>query len=182
MLKRILRRTLLGKLRRQPKATRLARSQSIARTLRRSLLYRRARRILCYVAFDGEVETGPIIRQALKEGKQVAVPVVQKGKRLIAAQISDPEKELKTKGPLGVHQPKKIRRMNPKNLDLILVPGIAFDRKGRRLGRGGGYFDRFLERLPKRIPTIGLAFRFQVVKKLPIESHDQPVDRVLTER
>ena len=67
-----------------------------------------------------------------------------------------------------------------KNIDLVVVPGIAFDRLGNRLGRGGGYFDRFLAKLKKRnIPMFGLAFKFQVLKQLPVLSHDIPVTKLI---
>lgn len=177
-----LRQKLLRKLRQQPERDRLERSLQIGRSLRRSPLYRRAKRILCYVAFDGEVETRPILKQALKEGKRVAVPVTFKEKReMVAVEIQDLKQDLVRIGAFGISEPAFLRRLNPKELDLIIVPGVAFDREGQRLGRGGGYFDRFLEKLPPQVPRIGLAFRFQLLKKIPWESHDQPVTRLITD-
>jgi 5-formyltetrahydrofolate cyclo-ligase len=64
-------------------------------------------------------------------------------------------------------------------LDAVLVPGVAFDKQNFRLGRGGGYYDRFLNNLPKKIHTIGLAFDFQVVDRLPHDHHDIPVHRLI---
>ncbi len=182
MTKSRLRRLLLGHLRRQTPKARLAKSRAIGRRLKRLPLYRKAKRLLCYVAFDGEVETRPILYQALADGKRVAVPVTDpRRKRIVAVEITDPDRDLRAKGPFGIPQPAAGRRIRPSELDLILVPGIGFDRKGGRLGRGGGYFDRFLEKAPKKIPRVGLAFRFQVVEKLPWEPHDEPVSRVITE-
>ena len=184
MTKKELRRRLLDRLRRQPEEKRQAKSVAIGRRLRRLPLYRKAGAILCYVAIDGEVETRPIIRQALADGKRLAVPVtLPRSKRLIAAEIQNPETDLSQRGPFGIPQPaQSIRRRVPaRELDLILVPGVAFDRRGRRLGRGGGYFDRFLSTIPPEIPSVGLAFRFQRVKNIPWESHDRPVSRVITE-
>lgn len=181
--KRALRRRLLRKLRAQSKATRRVKSLKVERKLRRSSLYRRAKSILCYVAHDGEVETRPILEQILADGKRLAVPfTVPEKRRLIGAEIKDPALDLEP-GPYGIPHPKRIygRRVAYRQLDLVIVPGVAFDREGRRLGRGGGYFDRFLEKVPKRVPRIGLAFRFQVVKTLPAETHDQPVTRVITD-
>jgi 5-formyltetrahydrofolate cyclo-ligase len=67
-----------------------------------------------------------------------------------------------------------------RKVDLVLVPGVAFDRQGHRLGHGLGYFDRFLSRVPKTTPTVGLAFRFQLLDRLPAASHDRAVQTVLT--
>ena len=184
MTKKELRQRILGRLRRQPEEKRQAKSVVIGRRLRRLPLYRKAGVILCYVAIDGEVETRPILAQAHADGKRVAVPVtLSKPKRLIAAEIQDPETDLRHRGPFGIPQPPRPgrRRVPIKKLDLVLVPGVAFDRRGRRLGRGGGYFDRFLSEIPPEIPSVGLAFRFQLVKNIPWESHDRPVSRVITE-
>ncbi len=139
---------------------------------------------MCYAAISGEVETRQIIRKALLDGKRVAVPVtVASKKRLIAVEVSDPKRDLQGKGPLGIPEPHPKKRLSfaRKKLDLVLVPGVAFDAHGRRLGRGGGYYDRFLSTLPGGVPKIGLAFRFQVVDDLPFEKHDKPVSLVLTD-
>ncbi len=181
--KKVLRTRILKALRQQPKRTRAIKSLKIERALKRSALYRQANVVLCYVATDGEVETRPILDQILADGKRLVVPhTVPKHRRLIAAEIQDPLKDLE-KGPYGIPHPKRVYgcRVAHKELDLVIVPGVAFDRKGRRLGRGGGYFDRFLEKIPKEVPRIGLAFRFQVVQQLPFEPHDQPVTQVITD-
>lgn len=182
--KQALRRRMLDRLRCQPEPQRLAKSLKIARRLRRLALYRRARCLLCYVAFDGEVETRPILRKVLEDGKRLAVPVSRpRSRRIVPRQIHDPEGDLRSSGAFGIPEPAltRRRRIDPRRLDLIVVPGVAFDRRGRRLGRGGGYFDRFLAGLPASIPRVGLAFRFQVVKRIPWEGHDQPVTRLITE-
>lgn len=182
--KSVLRQQLLRRLRTQPIAKRLIKSIAIRDALRRTTFYRRAKVIMCYVAVDGEVETRPILRQILRDGKKVAVPVTLTGKKkLVAALIQDVDRDLRVKGPFGIPQPPEDgRRVIPlKKLSLILVPGVAFDKKGERLGRGGGYFDRFLSLVPPKIPRLGLAFRFQVVGKIPSEEHDQPVLKVITD-
>jgi 5-formyltetrahydrofolate cyclo-ligase len=180
--KKILRERLLQRLRQQPESARLAKSRKIAGKLRRLAVYRKARRLLCYAAFDGEVETQPILAQALADGKRVAVPVTRaSGKRIIPVEIRAP-RELDRRGAFGIPQPSGVRRrLSVRRLDLVIVPGVAFDRGGLRLGRGGGYFDRFLAKVPRRVPRVGLAFKFQLLKKLPGEPHDQPVSRVITD-
>ena len=185
MEKRALRRRLLRRLRGQKEAARRTKSRAIARRLRRLKSYREARILLSYAAFDGEVETRPILRQALADGKRMAVPVtLTSGKRLLAVQVSDPERDLRGKGPFGIPQPVQMSRRGVKlrDLDMILVPGVAFDRGGHRLGRGGGYFDRFLSRVPPSVWRVGLAFDFQLKKKLPVEGHDLPMCAVITEK
>ena len=67
-----------------------------------------------------------------------------------------------------------------RDLDLVLVPGLAFDRRGHRLGHGHGYFDRFLARVPKATSTVGLAYRFQLLDRLPAATHDRAVQTILT--
>ena len=182
--KQALRRRLLRRLRSQPERARRAKSQSIGRRLRRLTSYRRAKTLLCYVSFDGEVETLPILRQALSDGKRVAVPaIVPPSKHLLAVEIQDPARDLAA-GHFGIPHPRvTARRVALRSLDLVVVPGVAFDRRGRRLGRGGGYFDRFLERLPGSAWKVGLAFDFQLLgENLPEEKHDFPMCRVVTNK
>lgn len=184
MTKQAIRRSMLEKLRQQPEEARFKKSRLIAQKVRRLSPYRKAKVLLCYVAMDGEVETRPILAQAIADGKRVAVPVTLGGCRLLAAvEVKDPEKELVFKGLFGIPEPAPLarRRVAPKELDLILVPGVAFSRQGKRLGRGAGYFDRFLGKVPPSVPRVGLAFRFQIMREIPLESHDQPVWRVITE-
>lgn len=183
--KQALRRRLLRRLRSQPERARQAKSQSIGQRLRRLASYRRAKTLLCYVAFDGEAETLPILRQALADGKRVAVPVtVPAAKRILAVEIRDPDRDLRVRGHFGILHPRPgARRIPLAKLDMILVPGVAFDRRGHRLGRGHGYFDRFLERVHGDVWKIGLAFDFQLLREdLPEEKHDFPMCRVVTNK
>lgn len=118
----------------------------------------------------------------LARGKRVVVPVTRpRTKRLSLSEVRDPGREL-APGAFGVPEPvPSARRPVPvRELDLVLVPGLAFDRRGHRLGHGHGYFDRFLARLPKTTPVIGLAFKFQLLERLPSDPHDRAVHTVLT--
>ena len=183
--KRALREKTLRRLRQQSDSSREEKSASIGRRLFRTRLYRQAKRLLCYAAIDGEVQTRGILERALSDGKEVFVPVVtdRARRRMVVAQVKDLEKDLTHRGHYGVPHPLKLssREIPLSTLDLVILPGVAFDRRGNRLGRGSGYFDRFLARVPARVPRVGLAFRFQRVAKLPSEAHDQPVDQVVTE-
>ncbi|OGX37266.1 MAG: 5-formyltetrahydrofolate cyclo-ligase, partial [Omnitrophica WOR_2 bacterium RIFCSPHIGHO2_02_FULL_68_15] len=152
----------------------------LAARLRRRPEYQAARRIAFYLAADGEVETREMIRQALADGKRVAAPIPMTTTRTIRfAELTGVRRGL-VRGPYGIAQPaRRARRVAPSALDLIVVPGLAFDAQGHRLGRGAGYYDRFLATLPTAIPRIGLAFRCQRVRRLPRARHDQPVTTVL---
>ena len=83
------------------------------------------------------------------------------------------------KGPYGVRQPSARTGVSLSKLDVVVVPGVAFDRRGNRLGRGKGYYDRFLKKLPKKTHRIGLAFDFQILPAMPVSRHDLGVDKVL---
>ena len=117
----------------------------------------------------------------LSRGKRVVVPVTRpQTKRLALSEVRDPNTDL-APGAFGVWEPTAPRgRVRLRDLDLVLVPGLAFDRQGHRLGHGHGYFDRLLDRLPKTTATVGLAFRFQLLDRLPVDPHDRAVHTVLT--
>lgn len=173
---------ILARVRALSAAQRRAASCRIAHRLRRLPVYRTARRIGFYLALPMEVETRPMIAQALKDGKRVAVPImVTTSRGLRFAQLTSLTRGL-VRGPYGTTQPdpRRARRVDPATLDLVLVPGVAFDAQGARLGRGRGYYDRFLAMLPPAIPRLGLCFRGQRVRRLPRARHDQPVTTVLT--
>lgn len=165
-----------------PLGKRRAASQKLAGRLRRLPEYKKARWVLFYLALSDEVETRPMIERALGDGKRVAVPITLTTSRILKiVEITGLKTGLNI-GPHGIEQPARMRRgrrVDLKKLDLIVVPGVAFDAQGRRLGRGGGYFDRLLARLSPDVPRVGLAFRCQRVKRLPSEPHDLPVHRVL---
>ena len=143
--------------------------------------FRRARVVCCYVALPYEVQTWQMIEEMLRKGKRVVVPVARPHtKRLRLSEVRNPAVEL-ARGAHGVLEPHPwaLRPVSVRDVDLVLVPGLAFDRQGHRLGHGQGYFDRFLARVPKDVSTIGLAFRFQLVDCLPTASHDHAVQTVL---
>ena len=144
-------------------------------------LFRKAKNILVYVSLPVEVQTDRLILKMIAMKKNVYVPhMTKKHTGMKIFQIQDPAKDLK-KGRFGVLQPRplKSRKGSPGKLDLVIVPGLGFDKTGARLGRGGGFFDRFLKKA-RNAHKIGLAFREQVVGKIPKEPHDMPVDRLIT--
>ena len=181
MTKEQLRTTLLRRLKQQKEDERRRRSQTIRRKVFRLTAFRRAHTIGCYVALPYEVQTWQLIEEMLAQGKRVVVPVMQPRNRLRLAEVRDPASDL-APGRFGVWEPKPgLRRPVPiSEVDLLFVPGIAFDRRGHRLGHGQGYIDRFLARVSKTTTTIGLAFRFQLLDHLPTDPHDHAVQTVLT--
>lgn len=129
-----------------------------------------------YVSVGGEVETRRALAAALGE-VQVAAPRTDPEAGTMAfARVEDPD-ELR-EGPLGVPEPRG-PPVDPRDLDVVLVPGLAFDEAGNRLGRGGGYYDRFLEGHDGW--ACGLAYRFQLRDAVPAGPEDVPVDAVATE-
>ncbi len=133
---------------------------------------------------DGEVETENMIKDSLKAGKRVLIPITDKDNRkLVFSELRDYDAELGP-GTFGIPEPKSeyIRIMPPNQTDLVTVPGVVFNLKGYRLGYGFGYYDRFLSSLNTETKTIGLAFEFQIVNEIPIEKYDIPVHKIITEQ
>ncbi len=158
-------------------------SQSIAGYVLSLPAWREARTVMIYVDFRQEVQTGRLIRQALEKGKRVMVPVCRQQPRvLVASEIKDYPGDL-APGCWGILEPKPecLRPVDPEEIDLVLVPGVAFDRYGNRLGYGAGYYDRFLALLRPDAVTAALAFQLQVLPSVHHEAHDWPVQLVVTE-
>ncbi len=144
--------------------------------------FKKAKVVMFYVSLKDEVNTIFMIDEALKMGKRVCVPVVlMEEKRLIAGEIKNRQEDLENQH-FGIYQPKhdRVKEVPLEDIDLVVVPGIAFDKNNLRLGRGHGYYDRFLCCLPSKAKTIGLAFDFQVVENLPRKPHDIPVTKTIT--
>lgn len=150
-----------------------------------SPIFSRAGTVFCYMDFRNEVRTGGIIRECLRAGKKVGLPMVNNGgmeRRLLAYDIKDPDNDV-GKGAYGIMEPcsDKLRPMEESEIDLVIVPGVAFDMQRQRLGYGAGYYDRFLNQLRPDCVKIGIAFDVQIVDRIPVEEHDIKMDAVITE-
>ena len=178
--KKDLRERIKTLLRNQTQDALLAKSEQIAAKLYVLEAYIQAKTILFFASFDGEVNTYPMIQYALDEGKAVALPKIHSDHTFVAQTLSSLD-DLET-GPLGISQIKAsaARDITPDQVDLVVVPGLAYDQHKNRLGRGGGFYDRYLQQLPSDTPTVGVAFDFQVLDNLPTDDHDMPVTHVLT--
>ena len=140
--------------------------------------------LFIYVNFRSEVETLDLIQRCLKHGIRVAVPLVEASAvSMIPLLIKDPEKDL-VPGYYNIPEPdpQKTLRIEPAEIDAAVIPGSVFDIHGGRLGYGGGYYDRFLANKAPRAKRIGFAFELQVIDKVPVASHDQPLDILITEK
>lgn len=166
----------------QTEADRIRRSGSIRSSLGGLDYFRKASCVLIYLSTAAEVDTLAVIREGLASGKRIIVPRIQDAEgALDLREIRDLDADVEN-GKWGLLEPKvaTTRRADSHEIDCVVVPGLAFDSEGNRLGRGGGYFDRLLAGMRPEIPRIGLAFSFQMVDALPIEPHDRPVHVVLT--
>lgn len=178
-----IRKEIIRLLRSQDEAARREKSRAISEKLLASDEFRQARTVMTYVSLPAEVDTVFLNEETLKRGKRVAVPFIDTANQaIIAAELTSMESLIK--GPFGIYEPKDgAKRTVPlKEIDLIVVPAIAFDRKNMRLGRGKGYYDRFLAgRDLSSAKTIGIAYSFQILDHLPQDPHDRPVNRVVTD-
>lgn len=142
--------------------------------------------VMCYMDFNNEVRTDILIKKCFEEGKRVALPRVVKNsgirKEIAAYEIKDTVTNLE-KGTYGIMEPKMeiTREVNPPDIDLVIVPGVAFDTRKNRIGYGAGYYDRFLKKVRSGCFKIALAFELQVVDDIPAGGDDVPVDMIITE-
>ena len=180
--KKELRLKILTLLRNQKEEERLEKSRAIRAKLFEMAEFKKNKTIFFYMPFDGEVDTLNMIKLAKKLGKKIGLPrILRQEKKLLPVFVESFEQL--EEGPYGIQQPKAAEDniMDLRNIDMVIVPGLAFDKKNYRLGRGEGYYDRFLKFLPSVTPTVGLAFDFQRIVSLPqIAEHDMPVTHVLS--
>ena len=139
--------------------------------------YKKSKNAMFFVSFNSEVNTHEMIRNSLGR-KTVIVPKLMQHE-IEPSVIIDLDNLVPT-GKFNIPEPMDLMKIAYKNIDLVLVPAVAFDLEGHRIGYGFGYYDKFLKKVPKSV-KIGLAFDFQVVDKIPKEEHDVPVDFIVTE-
>ena len=151
------------------------RSQKLGEKFLASDAYRNAKTIYGYLPYNQEVRTTPMLAQALKDGKRVAVPKVygEEMKFIYLEDLSQVEK-----GYAGIPEPIADEPIADDKTALVLMPGMAFDPQGHRIGYGGGFYDKFLCAEPGH-PTLALCYEFQMLPQLETEEHDIPVDYVI---
>lgn len=136
--------------------------------------------IFTFVSFGSEVNTHQIINLALNDNKIIYVPKIKSKEKGIEIFRINSLSDLKP-GYFGILEPSEnCSAADSRDIDLILMPGVAFDRQGGRLGYGAGFYDRFLTKMNKKITKIALAYQLQVVDSVPTESSDVRIDGIIT--
>jgi 5-formyltetrahydrofolate cyclo-ligase len=177
--KATMRRLVLARRMRIEPAARAAASAAVAERLASVPEASAARAVLGFASFGTELPTDPSMAWVLRSGRRLLMPYVD-GEDLRAAEIHAVE-DL-APGYRGIREPAERIAVDPAEADLILVPGVAFDGAGRRLGYGGGFYDAFLAGIERGIPRIGLCFEIQIVGEVPAGDRDEKVTAVVTEQ
>lgn len=180
MNKKEIRKEILKKLSDLPREEKLVRDEIIFSKVVESSQYKNSKNLFVFVSYNNEVDTHRIIKDALGQGKKVAVPVILSVKEGMVAVLIDNFGQLK-KNKYGILEPPLIETniIEPQQIDLVLVPGVAFDEKGGRLGYGAGMYDRYLVQLKTSTPKIALAYNFQLLPEVPMESFDVRLDGII---
>ncbi|MDP3731503.1 MAG: 5-formyltetrahydrofolate cyclo-ligase [Candidatus Omnitrophota bacterium] len=178
LTKKQIRSKILARLKTQKEEGRNRKSNLIKKKLFRTPVFKKAKIIMFYISFDGEVNTEEMIKEAYRLGKIVAVPVC-KGNRITIRPCLLRNKAKLKRGPYGICEPAVKKYIKLEDLGLVIVPGVAFDKKGNRLGRGKGCYDYFLKRLRPDTASIGLAFDFQILPYLPATTQDVSVNQII---
>lgn len=180
--KKEIREKIRRKLKAQGQRKRSEQSRRIHKSLFRLDLFKKSKCLLIYLSLPEEVDTLRVIKRCLSMGKRVVVPKMNVRRGVLELrEVTNLERDVE-KGVYGVVEPRprSTRRVSPQKIDCMILPGLAFDAGGNRLGRGRGFFDKLLNRIKPGIPRIALAFPFQIMDRLPVESHDRPVDVLLS--
>ena len=175
MDKKELRRQIREKKRSMTEEEIVSASEKLERLFLDSPLYKQANTIYGYLPYNQEVRTTSMLQRALDDGKRIAVPKIYGDvmKFIYLEDLSQVEEGYK-----GIPEPIHDEPMADDPTALVLMPGLAFDAQGKRMGYGGGFYDRFLAEEPGH-PTLALCYAFQMVPQIPTEEFDVPVDCVL---
>lgn len=156
-------------------------SEQILERLKSTPLIDSAHVIMCYMDFRNEVETANIIEYLWSQDKVVVLPKVNKEMQMLELYQIEGFKDM-IQSNMGILEPStELPRVLETDIDLILAPGVAFDLKGYRMGYGGGFYDKLIPNLRADCHIAALAFEIQLVEKLPVEAHDQPMSSIITE-
>ena len=164
-----------------PADVQAAKSQSACRRLLVQPVFERARVVMAYAATPGELDTRELLTATLRAGKRLVLPRIASGEGLMdAVEVADLKTELQP-GRFGIAEPVGERAFPHEQIDLVVTPAVAYDRRGWRVGRGGGFYDRFLARPGLKAVACGLGFAEQLVDALPHGPHDRPVNMLVTD-
>lgn len=177
--KKILRKEIQEKLKKISDVDRKKYEEILYKKLFENEIFKISKIIAVTISFGTEINTYPIIKKLLDEKKIVCSPICKKENReMIFYKITSLDSLIE--GNYGIKTPLKIDKniIKKENIDLILVPGVGFDKQNFRIGFGGGYYDRYLKDFNGY--TISLAFKEQIIEKVPINEFDLPVNKVIT--
>ena len=156
-------------------------SKLIFEQLRNEQIYQDSQVIFVFVSFENEINTHNFILRALEDGKTICAPLVVSSSELVAYQITNFSELEKDKFGILSPNPNKAKKILPEEIDLAIVPLLAFNKDGYRLGYGKGYYDQYLPKLNSNCKKIGVAFSTQFAESLPVEIYDYPLNKILTE-
>lgn len=164
-------------------ASALACSVIILASVKKLPMYKQANTLMSYLSYGSEVITDFIIKSAIEEGKNVVVPAIKNPGDLCMQAVKIMGIEEANESVYGIRQPEVIPEdvVLKEDINLVLVPGLAFDLSRNRLGYGKGYYDRWLKDIPL-CKTVGLAYDFQITNNLPAGKHDLPIGTIVTEQ
>jgi 5-formyltetrahydrofolate cyclo-ligase len=184
-IKSHLRKTVLARRDAMDAGSRAASSRAIVRKIVGLTAYGEARTVMAYAGFGSELQTDAFLRHTLNEGKRLLLPRVNRQKkRLDVYEVRDPARDLEA-GTWGIREPRLdlCDLADPRAAGFVLVPGVAFDVRGGRLGYGAGFYDRLLSGgVSPQACLVAGAFETQRVEEVPMDEHDVPVDLVVTEK
>lgn len=144
-------------------------------------IYKHSKVVFIYMDFKNEVITSNLIKRMLSEKKRVVIPYTDSINTVLIPSEITKESDLK-QNSFGYFEPKSILPVNIEEIDLVIVPGVVFDKNLNRIGFGKGYYDKILNRLKPSAKKVALAHDFQVLEDIPAEEHDVKMDMIITEK
>ncbi|MGL4109416.1 5-formyltetrahydrofolate cyclo-ligase [Clostridium sp. LP20] len=161
--------------------SKMAMDSRIKDKLKESIFYKNSRNIFIYIGFGSEIDTAKYIEEFLLEGKEIFVPRTDMKNKVMEAVKINSLMEL-TESSYGILEPDiEVEAINKNDIDLVILPGVAFDKSGGRIGYGGGYYDKYLEGMNSDIVKLAITYDFQVLDEVPFEEHDIKADYIITE-
>lgn len=143
--------------------------------------FKQAQAVMLFLNFRDEVETTALAETTIASKKRLILPRCAPNGILLPIEVRDLRGDIEP-GLWGIREPKlNLDKVEPSEIDLVIVPGAGFDLQGNRLGYGGGYYDRFFMLIKPSVPRIAIAFECQIIEEVPVDMHDAKMNRLITE-
>ncbi|WP_324824444.1 5-formyltetrahydrofolate cyclo-ligase [Sinanaerobacter sp. ZZT-01] len=180
--KTVLRKQMLQKRRALDKDFIKKSEESFLEIINHFSFYQDAKTIMFYMDFQNEAPTRALLKNALLKNKNIVLPLTDKNFKIIPYKLGG--EEILITSALGISEPDPLTCSvaDPKEIDVVLIPGVVFDRMGNRIGFGKGCYDAFLPQLRSDALKVGFSYDFQLLKRIPFEPRDIPMDFILTEK